>query len=192
VNITPGQLVEQLNAVVKNGWLPWFMQAAQKYGFPPPMLLAIGSRETNLTNIKGDFRNGVWHGYGIMQVDIGTDPVFCAQWTPAQVQESITLGASILSDKRATLAANSIRDPRAIAAAYNTGAWNVIRSLAAGRDADATTTGRDYGADVMERATAFTALLIAPVGQGLASEQPGKVEMSAANQVPTPSKLSNS
>ena len=27
----------------------------------------------NLKNIKGDFRDGIYHGYGAMQVDIGND-----------------------------------------------------------------------------------------------------------------------
>ena len=159
MSITPAQLSAEFEAVVKNGWLPFFMAAAQKYGFPPPLLLAIGSRETNLTNIKGDFRNGVWHGYGIMQVDIGTDPAFCKGWNPAMVAESIDEGTFILSQKRQQLDDANIFDPRALAASYNAGASAVIRALAAGRDCDATTTGRNYGADVMERATGFASLM---------------------------------
>ncbi len=164
MNITASELAGQLQDVKRQGWLSFFYSVAIEYGFDTSLLLAIGSRETNLTNIEGDFHNGMYHGYGIMQIDIGTAPFFCRMWTPLIVKESIAMGAMILSGKRAQLLSHSISDPRAIAASYNAGASAVLRALAAGKDCDAPTTGGDYGADVMERAAVLQGLLI-PGGQ---------------------------
>lgn len=155
MNITPAQLSAEFDRVVKIGWLPLFAAAAKQYNFSTSLLLAIASRETNLTSIKGDFRDGQYHGYGIMQIDIATDPAFCSTWNPTKLAESINEGALILSEKRAQLVAAGITDPHALAASYNAGATAVIRALAEGNSADSVTTGRDYGTDVIERATAF-------------------------------------
>lgn len=158
-NWSEAELRKQFDTANQNGWLPAFKNAAQKYDFPVELLLAIASRETNMQSIKGDFRGGRYHGFGIMQVDIGTDPAFCASWTPNKVAESIERGTQILAGKRTYLATKNITDLRAITAAYNTGEGNVSRSVAAGRDPDSTTTGKDYGSDVLARMVAFTWLL---------------------------------
>jgi soluble lytic murein transglycosylase-like protein len=157
-NWTRLDLTRQLNHATSSGWLPFFAAAAELNNFDPDFLLAIASRETNLLNIKGDFRDGIFHGFGIMQVDVGTDPDFCANWTPDQVEGSIQRGTSILVGKRNSLATKNITDLKAIAAAYNTGASNVIRSVQAGLDPDRTTTGRDYGSDVLARMAVFASL----------------------------------
>jgi hypothetical protein len=164
-NWTEDNLKRQLAHATASGWIPFFDAAAQANDFTTEFLLAIASRETNLLNIKGDFHDGVYHGFGIMQVDVGTDPQFCANWTPDQVEGSIQRGAKILAGKRDSLAAKAITDSKAIAAAYNTGAGNVIHSLAKGADADHTTTGRDYGADVMARMAVFVNLRATPSTQ---------------------------
>ena len=158
-NWTEADLRKQYKSTKQNGWLPYFEDAARQHGFPVELLLAISSRETNLRNIKGDFRNGVYHGFGVMQVDIGTDPAFCKAWTPNQIKESVQCGCRILAGKRAYLAKKQCTDLKAIAAAYNTGEGNVAKSLAAGRDPDSTTTGRDYGSDVLARMEVFSRLL---------------------------------
>jgi hypothetical protein len=155
---TEANLQTQLNHATASGWIPFFDAAALSNHFTTEFLLAIASRETNLLNIKGDFHDNAYHGFGIMQVDVGTDPAFCASWTPDQVEGSIQRGTAILAGKRDSLAAKNITDPKAIAAAYNTGAANVIHSLASGADADHTTTGRDYGSDVMARMAVFVRL----------------------------------
>ncbi len=64
-NWTENDLKKQYDSAKQNGWLAHFEDAAQQHDF---------SRETNLKNIKGDFRDGIYHGYGVMQVDI--DPTF--------------------------------------------------------------------------------------------------------------------
>jgi len=157
-NWTEADLKHQLQNASSSGWLPFFDAAAQLHGFPAELLLGIASRETNMRNIKGDLRNGVFHGYGIMQVDIGTDPAFCQGWTPDKVEGSIQCGVKILAGKRDFLAARGITDLKAIAAAYNTGEGNVFHSVQAGADPDRTTTGADYGRDVLARMDVFARL----------------------------------
>ena len=157
-NWTESDLTRQFNHAKSSGWIPYFAGAAQSNRFDTELLLAIASRETNMQNIKGDFHDGAYHGFGIMQVDVGTDPDFCAQWTPDQVEGSIKRGTQILAGKRDSLAAKNITDLKAIAAAYNTGAANVIHSIQTGADPDRTTTGHDYGSDVIARRAVFTKL----------------------------------
>jgi soluble lytic murein transglycosylase-like protein len=157
-NWSETDLKSQLHNAVANGWLPYFEVAAKLNGFSVELLLGIASRETNMRNIKGDLHNGVYHGYGIMQVDIGTDPDFCRNWTPDKVEVSIQRGVKILANKRDYLAARGITDLKAIAAAYNTGEGNVVRSIHAGTDPDHTTTNADYGKDVLSRMAAFEQL----------------------------------
>lgn len=157
-NWSETDLKNQLHNAVSSGWLPYFQVAAQLNGFPVEFVLGIASRETNMRNIKGDLRNGVYHGYGIMQVDVGTDPDFCRTWSPDKVEGSIQRGVKILAGKRDYLAAQGITDMKAIAAAYNTGEGNVVRSIHAGADPDHTTTGADYGKDVLARMAVFEKL----------------------------------
>jgi hypothetical protein len=163
---TESDLSAQLNRAISSGWITFFDDAAKQNGFDTEFLLAIASRETNIRNIKGDFRGGVYHGFGIMQVDIGTDPEFCATWTPGHVEGSIQCGTKILGEKRDSLAANSITDLKAIAAAYNAGARPVIQSVKSGLDPDRTTTGHDYGSDVIARRAVFVKLRSMPAGSG--------------------------
>jgi hypothetical protein len=156
---TPNDLQIQFNRATNKGWILFFKDVAAGHSFAPEFLLAIASRETNMQNIKGDPQSGVYHGFGIMQVDIGTDPAFCASWTPDKVQPSIERGTEILAAKRDRLAAKGITDLKAIAAAYNTGEGNVIHSIQNHLDPDTTTTHHNYGADVLARMAVFAGLL---------------------------------
>jgi len=157
-NWTESDLIQQFNRADSNGWTAFFATAASANNFDTELLMAIASRETNMQNIKGDLHDGAYHGFGIMQVDIGTDSSFCTNWTPDQVEGSINRGAQILAGKRDALAAKNITDQKAIAAAYNTGAANVIHSVQNGGDPDQTTTGRNYGSDVLARKAVFVGL----------------------------------
>src|SRR5581483_12077172 len=107
---TEPDLQEQLDRAIASGWIAFFQNAAAAHDFPLELLLGIASRETDMQNVKGDKRNGVYHGYGIMQVDIGTDPAFCAAWTPDNVDGSIQRGTQILAGKRTSLARGQVTD----------------------------------------------------------------------------------
>lgn len=155
------ELAAQFRRVLASRWIDIFENAASATGSPTELLLAIASRETNIRNILGDFRGSRFHGFGIMQIDLGTDPEFCAAWSEAKVAESIGRGAEILGHKRAYLVSQKglAVTHAAIAAAYNTGEGNVARSLRAGLDPDSTTTGANYGRDVVARMHVFGRLL---------------------------------
>lgn len=138
---------------------PIFKEIADKYLISPALLVALASRETGIKNIKGDFRDGKYHGYGLLQIDIGTDSKFAASWAPSKVKESIERGAQILIAKKKFLDSHQVFNPRAFIAAYNTGEGNVLRSVKRGKDPDTTTTGGDYSLDVIERQKVFEELI---------------------------------
>jgi len=176
MKISKQEIARQLNRVIADGWLPFFQTAAQKAGTTTAHFLAIGSRETNLKNIRGDFRGGMYHGYGVMQVDIGTDAEYARTWTPQKVEPSIRRGGEIYLSKlkqvkngvgkKLTVRGRSFvgrevdnDDARRIAtAAYNCGLWAYYH-FCSGQNVDTTTTGDDYSRDVYDRAVYFADLL---------------------------------
>ena len=72
-NWTENDLKRQFERAKKNGWIKTFKSAAATYQFPPEVLMAIASRETNMRNIIGD--GG--HGYGLVQIDDRSFPEWC-------------------------------------------------------------------------------------------------------------------
>jgi len=151
------------------GWLEAFAGAGARYGFTPALLMAIASRETNMRNIIGD--RG--HGYGLMQIDAGTDPEFChsGQWRNAAL--GISRGANILAQKRDQIEHLVGRSclvggyhfigkagaPIAVTiAAYNCGLW-AYYNFSCGRNPDTSTTGHNYSRDVLGRMAQFAELL---------------------------------
>lgn len=176
MNISVAEILKQFNRVKASGWLAWFQENAKRAGTTTAHLLAIGSRETNLKNIRGDYRGGKYHGYGVMQVDIGTDAQYARTWTPENVEPSIRRGVDIFISKcRDTQ--NSVgkrvsvrnrfftgkkvdaADLRRIStAAYNCGRWAHYH-FSSGNNCDSTTTGKDYSRDVYDRAVYFADLL---------------------------------
>jgi len=141
---------------------------ADSYEFDPALIAAIMSRESGggrhlgkgscppLTGDRG-------HGRGLMQIDDRYHKAFISipdLWK--QPSANISYGCHILKenlihfiDKYSgeSLAANL----RAATAAYNTGTVRVGRAIDLGKDPDAYTTGRDYSADVFERASLLRA-----------------------------------
>lgn len=169
------------NAAKANGWLPFFKEASLQFNFPMALLMAIASRETNMKNIRGDFRDGIFHGYGLMQVDIGTHAQWCRDGRWKDAREAILKGTSVLADKRTIMVqsvgkrlvvksskggsfpftAPSVLDQdylRVLVPMYNGGLWPMY-SYAQGGNPDQYTTGKDYGKDVLARMAIFTTLL---------------------------------
>lgn len=182
---TRADLERQLKRAQNMGWLPHFYEAGEIHDFSPAFLLAIASRETNLDPIwltkPGDGGNG----FGLMQVDAGTDRDFArsGKWKDARL--GILRGAEILAEKRARNAAAlqegyiSAIDRKGIyyshhfsknveyqedtllhlvAAAYNSGNFAVYH-FAKRDDPDYGTTRKDYGADVLARMEVFNGLI---------------------------------
>ena len=176
MNISRRDIESQFERVVRDGWLHFFAVNALLAETTTAHLLAIGSRETNLQNIRGDYRGGRYHGFGVMQVDIGTDPEFARNWKPSDVEGSIRRGTEIYLEKVRDTKASvgkrvSVRgraftgravepdDLRRIAtAAYNCGRWAHYH-FTLGQHVDSTTTGKDYSRDVYDRAIEFADLL---------------------------------
>lgn len=142
------------------GWMPYFQATAHELKIPCEILLAIASRETGIQDVRGDLRNGTYHGFGVMQVDVGTDPDFCCAWTPGKVQESIDRAGAILAEKRSYLAKKKVTDWKAIAAAYNAGQGKVFELIKAGKNPDLVTNRGNYGSDVLARMMVFAELLV--------------------------------
>lgn len=178
MNITIKEIKKQYDRIKAAGWLPYFEAASTRValkGFTTAHLLAIGSRETNLKNIRGDFRGGQYHGFGVMQVDIGTDAEYAKTWTATKVEPSIRRGGEILASKhKDTLACvnqkvkvrsrtfiGKVVEPfearRIATAAYNCGRWAHYH-FSRGENMDSTTTGDDYSRDVYDRAIEFAKL----------------------------------
>lgn len=183
--ISIGRLERQFTRARDKGWLPHFYEAAEIHGFEPELLLAIASRETNLDLVwltkPGD--NG--NGFGLMQVDAGTDRDFArsGKWKDARL--GILRGAEILAEKRERIFKAlgqgfvSVKDRSGKSyqimgnpvsrAAIESDQETFYQILAASynsgdwavyhylkrRDPDFGTTGGDYGADVVERADYF-------------------------------------
>ena len=129
---------------------PFIDAVEDEHGLPDYLLYAVGSRETNLRNIAGDFaqRPGEssprFHGFGIWQRDSGAFGVDESYLDDVVAQAD---------DAAALLAAHFDRFARwdAAVAAYNAGAGAVAKALRKGKSCDSVTTGRDYSADVLAR-----------------------------------------
>lgn len=178
----PNVFRQQFQRAIDYGWLPVFQREARRINETTAHLLAIGSRETNLKNIKGDYRSGVAHGFGIMQVDKGTDAHFAATWSAVNFEPGIVRGCDIYAQKREQvlkgqgrqLSVRNSRDGRSYSfagravasddlrriatAAYNCGLW-AYYCFSKNKHIDSFTTGGDYGRDVYARAVIFAQLL---------------------------------
>lgn len=162
---------QHFDKALQRGYIPMFAKAALKYDFPLALLMAIASRETNMTNMKGDYRKskhfpgGGYHGYGIMQVDVGTDPQWIASGAWQNVDQAIMHGTSILNSKKNEL--NRMWQGErtlqqflwTLSASYNTGTSRAYPDFKASGNPDRRTTGHDYGRDVLQRMQEFSALL---------------------------------
>lgn len=177
----PNVYATQLRYAIDHGYLPVIQREAARIGETTAQVLAICSRETNLKNIRGDFRNGVAYGFGLMQVDRGTDPHFAATWSATNFEAGIVRGCDIYQQKVEQVVRGAGRqlsvknrrgqafpftgrqvdrdDIRRIAtAAYNNGLWPYL-AFSKGQHIDSYTTGQDYGRDVYQRAIYFSILL---------------------------------
>ncbi len=159
MNLSQTELRRQVRTAKKNGWAAICTEAEQAAGLPAGILLAVASRETNVTDIVGD--RG--HGRGLFQIDDRS----WKEWLAAQgaggsgktppVAAAARLAASIIRDNRAFGRKNGVAEPdlaKFALSAYNAGAGGAIRGYREG-DSDLHTTGADYGKDVLERLAAI-------------------------------------
>jgi hypothetical protein len=156
--------------------------------------MGIASRETEMQNIKGDYdKTGMAHGYGIMQIDIGSYSDFIKSGDWADPKKNIMKGAEVLNEKRRfieehvgkkvsfkshekiiTFIGLSLTSDgllRTAVASYNNGVWPFYAVSVYG-DPDLFTTGRDYSCDVVNRTEAFGRLVAERVASVRAERVP--------------------
>jgi hypothetical protein len=153
---------------------------AHEHDFPAALIAAIGSRESAWGLAlrpkgpagTGDFtrrscptalRQGPLppdggYGRGLMQIDYDAHE-FARSGTWREPEQNIRYGCKVLAGnrdffrRRTQLTGTALL--RAMLAAYNCGAGNVVRALNAGLDVDYFTSHRDYSADTLNRAGFF-------------------------------------
>lgn len=164
--MTTEEAIQQIQRLkVENCFEPMQVMAAS-FGLPLAFVCAVASRETNCRNELGDYRGGVYHGIGVMQIDIQHRIARVAEenglWR-SQPELLINVGCQILKAGEIAAQAHQISSGddalRFAAAAYNCGLFNAIRGHEEG-DVDLHTTGHDYGHDVViDRMPAFAEAL---------------------------------
>jgi hypothetical protein len=164
-----------LSAQYERARVAWpFIDAIERdHGLPALLLYAVGSRETNLRNIKGDFsrRPGEsakqFHGFGVWQRDSqhGVDESYLED-----VRRQAEDAAELLQANHTSLK----RWDSAIAA-YNCGPGRVRKALDANRPVDFYTTGKDYSADVLSRHTQLVTSTAEPLVTTGCTTVPDKV-----------------
>jgi hypothetical protein len=151
---TTNDLLEQLHRAKTNGLYQDLAQAAVAHGLTPSLVLAVASRETNITNERGD--GG--HGYGPMQEDDRSHGI-PGDWQtdPRTIIDTCCgiLAGYIAWAKRQYPA---LDENKIGCSAYNAGPGRAAFGVARG-DCDLRTTGGDYGRDVLARAAVFEKLL---------------------------------
>lgn len=135
--------VKAQQAKALKAW-PFILDVEKTYSLPAGLLLAVGSRETNLTNKVGD--GG--HGHGVWQRDDRWHTMPAGYDADVRAQAIDAAGLLSANIKAVGLAAG--------VAAYNAGLTGVRNALAAGKSADSATTGGDYAADVLGRLALIT------------------------------------
>lgn len=99
-------------------------------------------------------------GHGLMQIDLGAHATWLSSGKWRDPYENVKYGSKVLRESSAFIKSKipGITPEllaRAAVAGYNTGAGNVVKSLQAGKDPDATTHGGDYSKSVVGTALAW-------------------------------------
>lgn len=148
------------NRAKKAGYIRMLVVAANKYGVPPELAVALASRETNIKNILGDKKRGI----GVVQVDrryhsLAAKMYADGSWQTkpeALIDYGIKYYAGLLS--WASKKYPQYNHRKIGTSAYNAGEGGAEHGVAAG-DSDAFTTAPPYAKDVLDRAELFKVLL---------------------------------
>jgi hypothetical protein len=135
--------------------------AAQQTGVPASIIAGIGDRETlwgtssDLSQPGPGGTGDGGHGLGLMQLDNRYNPI--SNWTDPTA--NVLKGAQVYASGYTQLQ-NAGVDPsiltKAAASAYNAGVSAVLSAINNGADSDSPTTGGNYGADVVGRASKYS------------------------------------
>jgi peptidoglycan hydrolase-like protein with peptidoglycan-binding domain len=167
MKISIGDLGQQLARAKAMGWTQPIAQAEETHGLPAGLLLAIASRETNMSDMVGD--GG--HGRGLFQIDDRTWGAWLGQHgvgggrTP-RVADAADLAGKILADSMAFGRKKGVRANDIVkfaCSAYNAGPGGAWSGYQQG-DSDRRTANGDYGADVVSRLAAINGDGRSPAG----------------------------
>lgn len=89
-----------------------------------------------------------YHGYGYIQIDIGSYPDFIKSGDWQDPLKSYKKAVAVLNEKSVELGKYNIHALEAIVAAYNCGAYNARRALEKGNDVDLYTYQHNYSKEV--------------------------------------------
>jgi hypothetical protein len=129
-------------------WKVHVEAAAAKYKVPAAIIYAIMDRETGGRNIIGDHG----FGHGLMQIDHRSHGAWVqSHQNGLDAASNIDYGTQVLKQNLTYFKGDYAK----ALAAYNAGAGNVDAALKAGKGADAYTTGKNYGSDVLKRAAKY-------------------------------------
>ncbi|MCK5876572.1 MAG: transglycosylase SLT domain-containing protein [Candidatus Marithrix sp.] len=172
-------MLSQLNETRK--YQAIIKDVARRYNIKPSLICGIGSRESHWGRAlrprgpggRGDFArrrprgqrrgaeppDGGGYGRGLMQIDYDWHE-FARTGDWGDPRENLSYACVVLDRARKFFAkrARSLdkeQNLRAMIAAYNGGATATLRSINAGDDVDARTTGHDYSKDVLNRSGWF-------------------------------------
>lgn len=156
---TTKDLERQFNFLIKSNWIELFKTSAAEFGFPAEVLIAISSRETNINPKYQHAKGDGGHGHSIMQIDDRSFPNFCNSGDWKDPAKAVRMGAQVLSNKldevKRVKGIPEADRLRIAIAGYNCGARRACDHYLNGRSPDSSTTGKDYSADVLERAKFF-------------------------------------
>jgi len=135
--------------------------AARETGF---LIIRYVNRGLGLEEItkrmKGDFNNGIYHGFSFWQIDIRSFPDFINSGKWLDIQMSANKAVDVLTGK--TNALKKYRERlgehlfnRAITAAYNCGESNVEKAILALKDIDSRTFNKDYSKEVFRMRSVY-------------------------------------
>jgi len=138
--------------------------AADKYEFTVELLLAIGSRETNLDPQYQSHPGDFGHGFSMWQIDIRSFAEWIKTGAWRDVGAAVMKAAEILDSKRSAIKSKNFvwsgaDVERVTTAAYNCGSGIAVYNFSRYQDPDRATTGHDYSADVLYRRDVFASFL---------------------------------
>ena len=177
--LTPAQQTAFISAIPAHGrkYAPLLLASAAKHNVSPVLLAAIMSTETGYGAACKDAacRGFAGGDYGVMQINKIHKEFFATKVNGRPAYEdpasSIDYGATVLKRDIATLTRRTDEKGSdllfAAAAAYNTGAGNVLKSLKKGKSADATTHGGKYAKTVFKEVERILGEMNAPQGPSM-------------------------
>jgi membrane-bound lytic murein transglycosylase MltF len=162
--------VQEKELTVIQQYKDFILAAANAYDWDASVIAAIMSRESRCGfALDEDLLGDCGHGHGLMQIDDRSFGPWLESHNWQDPAINIMMGTRILQGKYQYLKSQGIPEDDLLAAsiaAYNCGEGNVWKVWRAQKPIDSRTTGGDYSADVLDRASQIVASNIFPEDEG--------------------------